>query len=48
MQAWIHKTHHDLNLEEATTFSLIVFSMPGHKAYTQMSFCSEIPKLGFP
>jgi len=40
-----HKTHHSPDLEEAITFPLIVFSMPGHGAYTQMSFCPGIPKL---
>jgi hypothetical protein len=25
----------------------IIFSMPGHKASTQMSFCPKIPKLEF-
>jgi hypothetical protein len=40
-----HKTHHGSNLGETTTFPLIVFSVPGHGANTQMSFCPEIPKL---
>jgi len=31
-------------LEEATTFLLILFSMPDHKANTQMSFCPKTPK----
>jgi hypothetical protein len=31
---------------EAITFSFIVFSMPDHNAYTQMSFCPRTPKLG--
>jgi hypothetical protein len=44
-QTWIHKTHHGPDLEEATTFPLIVFSMPCHEANTQMSFC---PEIGFP
>jgi hypothetical protein len=47
-QTHTHKTHHGPNLGEVTTFSLIVFSMPSHKAYTQMSFCLETPKLGVP
>jgi len=29
-----HKIHHDSDLGEATSFPLIVFSMPGHKGYT--------------
>jgi hypothetical protein len=45
-QTWIHKTHHGLDLGEATTFPLIVIFVPGHMAITQMSFCSEIPKIG--
>ncbi len=38
----IHKTHHDSNLGEATTFPFTVFSMIGHKACTQMSFFSRL------
>jgi len=47
-QTWshkIHKTHHGPNLGEATTFPLIVFFVPNHKANTQMSFCMRKPKL---
>ncbi len=50
-QTWIHKTHHGLNLEEATTFFLIVYFVLGHGTNTQMSFClgsPEIPKIGTP
>jgi hypothetical protein len=47
-QTQIHKTHHIPNLGETTTFPLIVFSMHGHGAYTRMSFCPQIPKLGVP
>jgi len=43
-QTWTHKIHHDLDSREATTFPLIVFSMPDHGANTQMSFCSGTPK----
>jgi hypothetical protein len=46
----IHKTHHNPDLGEAITFCLIVFSMLGHGACTQMSFCHgtfNFPKLGF-
>jgi hypothetical protein len=43
-QARTHKTHHDLDLGEAITFPLIVFSMLGHWANTQMLFCSRTPK----
>jgi len=35
-----------LDLREATTFPLIVLCVHGHNAYTQMSFCLGIPKLG--
>ncbi len=45
-QTWIHKTHHNLNLREATTFPLIVFFVHGHETYIQMSFCPRTPKLG--
>jgi hypothetical protein len=45
-QTCVHKIHHDLR--EATTFPLIVFSMPGHEANTQMSFCPRTPKLRIP
>jgi len=41
-----HKIHHGPNKGKATTFPLIVLSMPGHKAYTQMLFCPRTPKLG--
>jgi hypothetical protein len=44
-QTWIHKIQHGLDLGEATTFPLILFSRPNHQAYTQMSFCPETPKL---
>jgi hypothetical protein len=43
-QTWTHKTHHGPDLGEATTFPLIVYSVPGHEASTQMSFCLETPK----
>jgi len=49
MHTRTHKTHHVLDLGEATTFPLIVFSMPNHGAWTQMSFCPKTlktPKLG--
>jgi hypothetical protein len=46
MQTQIHKIHHDPNLGEATTFPLLVLSMPSHRACTQMSFCPKTPKLG--
>jgi hypothetical protein len=45
-QTWTHKIHHNPNLGETTIFPLIVFFMFGHEAYTQMSFCPGIFKLG--
>jgi len=33
---------------ESTTFPFIIFSMHGHKASTQMSFCPKTPKLRLP
>jgi hypothetical protein len=45
-QTQIHRTHHSLDLGEATTFPLIIFFFLGHKVSTQMSFCLETPKLG--
>ncbi len=42
----ICKTHHGPNLEEATTFPLIIFFVINHGDYIQMSFCPRIPKLG--
>jgi hypothetical protein len=44
MQTRTHKTHHSLDLKEATTFPLIVYFVPGHETSTQMSFCPETPK----
>jgi len=43
-QTQTHKIHHGLDLGEATTFPLIVYSMPGHGTNTQMSFCPGTPK----
>jgi hypothetical protein len=34
-----HKTHHDPDLGEATTFPLIIYSVPFHEAHIQMIFC---------
>jgi hypothetical protein len=42
-QTRTHKIHHGLDLGEATTFPLIVFSRPNHEANTQMSFCPGTP-----
>jgi hypothetical protein len=44
-----HKTHHALDLGEATTFPLIVFSTTLHGGHIQMAFClgsPEIPTTG--
>jgi hypothetical protein len=40
---WIHKTHHGLDLGEATTFPLIVFSMTRHEGYIQITFFLGLP-----
>jgi hypothetical protein len=45
-QTQTHKIHHGFNLGEATTFPLIIFYVPSHRACTQMSFCLGIRKLG--
>jgi len=42
---WIHKIHHDLDLKEVITFSLIVLFVINHMGYIQMSFCSRTLKL---
>jgi len=54
-QTWTHKTHHDLDLGEATTFPLIIYFVLLHEAHIQMAFCPklpngspEIPKVGIP
>jgi len=39
-----HKTHHGLDLGEATTFPLIVYFVPLHKAHIQITFCLGTPK----
>ncbi len=39
----IHKTHHGPDLGEATTFPLIVFSMPNHGTSTKCHFVSGLP-----
>jgi hypothetical protein len=41
---WTHKTHHDSDLGETTTFPLIIFSMISHRGYISMSFCPKTPK----
>jgi hypothetical protein len=41
---WTHKTHHIPNLGEATTFALIVYSVPLHKAHIQIAFCPVTSK----
>jgi hypothetical protein len=43
-QTQTHKTHHGLNLGEATTFPLIVYYVPLHKVHIQMAFCFRTPK----
>ncbi len=44
-QTQTHDIHHNLDLDKATTFPLIVFFVLGHMAYTQMSFCPGTSKL---
>jgi hypothetical protein len=43
-QTQTQKTHHNLDLEEATTFPLIVYFGPLHEAHIQMAFCPGTPK----
>jgi hypothetical protein len=45
-RTWTNKIHHGLSLGQAITFPLIIFSVPSHEAYIQMSFCPRTPKLG--
>ncbi len=40
-QTQTHKTHHGLDLGEATTFPFIVFSMPGHRASVATPFWAK-------
>ncbi len=42
-QTQTHKIHHGLDLGEATVFPLILYSVLGHEASTQMSFCLKTP-----
>jgi hypothetical protein len=44
-QTQTHKTHHNLDLGEVTTFPLIVFFVHGHGGNIQMSFCPWTPKI---
>ncbi len=44
---WTHKTHHGADLGEATTFPLIVYSMPLHGGHIQMTFCLGTSKWEF-
>ncbi len=43
-QTRIHKTHHNLDLGEATTFPLIVYYVLSHRSNTRISFCLETLK----
>jgi hypothetical protein len=43
-QTRTHKTHHGLDLGEATTFPFIVYFVHGHGANIQMSLCPRTPK----
>jgi hypothetical protein len=44
VQTRTHKTHHGPDLGEATTFPLIVYSVPLHEAHIQMAFCLGTPR----
>jgi len=44
-QTWIHKTHHDPDLEEATTFPFIVFFVLGHGVAPKYHFVLGLPTL---
>ncbi len=46
-QTQTHKTHNNLDLGEATTFPLIIYSVLGHRTSTQISFCFGTPKWEF-
>ncbi len=43
---WTHKTHHGPDLGEATTFPLILYFVPLHKACIQMAFLSRDSRVG--
>jgi hypothetical protein len=43
-QTRTHKTHHNPNLGEATTFPFILYFMDGHGTGIQMTFCLGTPK----
>jgi hypothetical protein len=50
-EPWTYTNSQDspwLGLRETTNFLFIVFSLPSHGAYTQMSFCPRILKLEVP
>ncbi len=42
-----HKTHHNPDLEEATTFPFTIYSVVGRKAHIQMAFCPGTSKWEF-
>jgi len=42
-QTQTSKIPHDPDLEEATTFPLIVYSVPSHETSTEMSFVPGLP-----
>jgi hypothetical protein len=43
-QTQTHKTHHGLDLGQATTFHLIIYFVSGHGTGIQMALCPETPK----
>jgi hypothetical protein len=43
-QTQTHKTHHNPDMGEATTFPLIVYYVPLHEGHIQMAFSPKTPK----
>ncbi len=43
-QTRTHKTHHNPDLGEATTFPFIIYVVVGHRTSIQMAFCLGTPK----
>jgi hypothetical protein len=46
-QTRIHKTHYGPDLRETSTFPLIIYYVPLHKAHVQMTFCHGTPNSYF-
>jgi hypothetical protein len=45
-QTRTHKTHHNPDLGEATTFPFIIYYAPLHEAHIQMAFLSQDSQMG--